>query len=58
MMQFHTQTNPENTENGLVINRNNALQTLSVTQTILNHEGIEMSYFDLQTQKLSVQQIK
>jgi uncharacterized protein with NRDE domain len=58
MMQFHTQTNPENTENGLVINRNNALQTLSVTQTILNHEGIEMSYFDLQTQKLSVQRIK
>ncbi|MBP6100508.1 MAG: NRDE family protein [Flavobacterium sp.] len=58
MVAFHTQTEAENTENGLVINRGDFLKTLSVTQTVFDEEGIQMRYFDLQTQKKTVQQIK
>lgn len=58
MVYFHTNTNAENTENGLVINRNDLLKTLSVTQTVVENNNIKISYLDLQTQKQTVLVIK
>ncbi len=47
MLDFHKNTQNENQENGLVINRNNQLKTLSITQIILENQTSEMRYFDL-----------
>ncbi len=40
---------PENSdvENGLIINRNDALKTLAITQTVLENQNIEMHHYDL-----------
>ena len=40
-----------NTENGLVINRNDFLKTLSITQTVLENNKVEIHYADLQLNK-------
>ncbi|MBC7439201.1 MAG: NRDE family protein [Flavobacterium sp.] len=47
MIHFHRHTESENDENGLVINRNDTLKTLSITQTTIVENKIDMSYFDL-----------
>lgn len=55
--QFHRHTNQDDSENGLVINRNNNLKTVSITQTILHKNQIEMVYFDMQQQTTANQTI-
>ena len=47
MIHFHRHTESENDENGLVINRNDTLKTLSITQTTIVENKIDMRYFDL-----------
>lgn len=47
MLSFHRYTEKENTEHGLVINRNDALKTLSITQTIIEENKVEIRYTDL-----------
>jgi uncharacterized protein with NRDE domain len=47
LFQFHRYTKKENNEHGLVINRNDVLKTLSITQTIIKQNRLEMRYFDL-----------
>ena len=47
MFNFHRYTEAENTENGLVINRNDTLKTLSITQTIIEKNKVEIHYNDL-----------
>ncbi len=47
MIDFHKNTENENSDFGLVINRNNQLKTLSITQIILENQISEMRYFDL-----------
>lgn len=51
MLTFHRYTEQENTENGLVINRNDFLKTLSITQTVLENNKVEIHYADLQLKK-------
>ena len=51
MMQFHQYTEDGNQENGLVINRNDALKTLSITQTVIENNKVVLSHIDLQNQK-------
>ncbi|HPW98754.1 MAG TPA: NRDE family protein [Flavobacterium sp.] len=51
MLTFHRYTEQENTENGLVINRNDFLKTLSITQTVLENNKVEIHYADLQLNK-------
>lgn len=51
MYDFHRYTENENSENGLVINRNNFLKTLSITQTTIEHNNAIMKHFDLVNQK-------
>lgn len=51
MTNFHRYTESENLENGLTINRNNQLKTLSVTQAIIEDNKVIVSYFDLQKQQ-------
>jgi hypothetical protein len=47
MLSFHRNTQDNDTENGLVINRHNVLKTLSITQvTIEQNKGI-MRHYDL-----------
>lgn len=47
MFNFHRYTEEENTENGLVINRNNSMKTLSITQTVIEKNKITMGHHDL-----------
>ncbi|WP_366184984.1 NRDE family protein [Flavobacterium ovatum] len=47
LYQFHRYTDADNPENGLIINRNNELKTLSITQSVLEHNTLEMKHYDL-----------
>jgi uncharacterized protein with NRDE domain len=51
MLDFHRYTKPENAENGLVINRNNFLKTLSITQAVIQKNKVAVQYADLQAEK-------
>lgn len=47
MFHFHRYTENENSENGLVINRNDFLKTLSITQTIIENKEARIKHYDL-----------
>lgn len=47
MFGFHRYTENANPENGLIINRNDALKTLTITQTVLQNQEIKMNHYDL-----------
>jgi uncharacterized protein with NRDE domain len=47
MFQFHRYTKNLDSNNGLVISRNEVLKTLSITQCIIDFSSIEMRYRDL-----------
>lgn len=47
MLYFHRYTEEENQENGLVINRNEQLKTLSITQSILEKNKATILHYDL-----------
>ncbi len=47
MLYFHKNTEKENQEFGLVVNRNNILKTLSITQTTIQENKVSLTYFDL-----------
>ncbi len=51
MLNFHRYTESSNQENGLVINRNDFLKTLSITQTIIEDNKVEIRYTDLISEK-------
>jgi uncharacterized protein with NRDE domain len=51
MYQFHRYTDIEDVENGLVINRDNNLKTLSITQTVIEDNKVNVLYYDLITQQ-------
>lgn len=51
LFNFHRYTEEENTEHGLVINRNDILKTLSITQTILEQNKVAIHYSDLIAEK-------
>lgn len=47
MLDFHRNTQGNDSENGLVINRENTLKTLSITQVILKQNKSVIAYHDL-----------
>lgn len=47
LFNFHRYTEKENNEHGLVINRNNLLKTLSITQTVIEMNKVSIHYNDL-----------
>ena len=47
MLHFHKNTEDNNQENGLVINRNNLLKTLSITQTVIEKNKVSLTHYDL-----------
>jgi hypothetical protein len=51
LFNFHRYTEEENTEHGLVINRNGNLKTLSITQTIIEKNKVVIQYNDLIAKK-------
>lgn len=51
MFNFHRYTEEKNQENGLVINRNDSMKTLSITQTVIDQNKVVLSHYDLQQQK-------
>jgi hypothetical protein len=51
MYHFHHYTESGDHENGLVINRNNFLKTLSITQTVIHDNKVKMNYHDLTERK-------
>lgn len=51
LFHFHRYTEEQNHEHGLVINRNDALKTLSITQTVIEKNKVKICYNDLITEK-------
>jgi len=51
MFDFHRYTEEGNSENGLVINRNENLKTLSITQMVIESKTAQMKHCDLQQQQ-------
>lgn len=47
MLGFHQYTENENKDHGLVINRNNELKTLSITQSIIEKNKVIIKHLDL-----------
>ncbi|AYN05309.1 NRDE family protein [Flavobacterium sp. 140616W15] len=47
MLDFHRYTEKDNNENGLVINRDNKLKTLSITQAVVEKNKVTLGYYDL-----------
>ncbi|WP_264531420.1 NRDE family protein [Flavobacterium sp. N502540] len=47
MLDFHKNTHNDDSENGLVINRENFLKTLSITQVVIKQNKGTMKYYDL-----------
>lgn len=47
MLDFHKNTHSEDAQNGLIINRENTMKTLSVTQTVVEKNKGVMKYYDL-----------
>lgn len=52
ILSFHKNTQVENTEYGLVINREDITKTLSITQLLLQNNHIEMTYVDMENKEL------
>jgi uncharacterized protein with NRDE domain len=51
LFHFHKYTQEENQDHGLVINRSDVLKTVSITQTVIEKNKIEILYNDLITEK-------
>lgn len=47
LLHFHRYTETENQENGLVINRNDVLKTLSITQAVIDKNKVDLFHYDL-----------
>lgn len=47
MKSFHKNTEPKDAKNGLIINRDNLLKTLSVTQAVISGNSISVKHSDL-----------
>ena len=47
IFHFHRYTETDNAEHGLVINRNDILKTLSITQTVIEKNKAKIHYADL-----------
>ncbi|GAA4044391.1 NRDE family protein [Flavobacterium chungnamense] len=51
LFQFHRYAKNDDSENGLIINRNDEMKTLSITQTVIQENKVVLSYHDLQNQQ-------
>jgi hypothetical protein len=51
MFRFHRYTEAENAEHGLIINRNDQLKTLSITQSVIEQNKITVIHHDLIQEK-------
>jgi hypothetical protein len=51
MLHFHQYTKTENQENGLVINRNNEMKTISITQSVIQKNKVTLLHSDLMTKE-------
>ncbi|MFV8270630.1 NRDE family protein [Flavobacterium sp. GT2N3] len=51
MHDFHRYTEKGNDENGLVINRNDEMKTLSITQSVVEKNKVAILHYDLVTQQ-------
>jgi uncharacterized protein with NRDE domain len=51
MLHFHRYTEEGNQENGLVINRNDEMKTLSITQSVIEKNKVDILHYDLIAQK-------
>lgn len=47
MYHFHRYSDKDNPENGLVINRNDLLKTLSITQAVVSQGQVAINHYDL-----------
>lgn len=52
ILNFHRFTENKDTLNGLIINREGNLQTLSITQAVIDFNKVTIKYLDLQTDEM------
>jgi hypothetical protein len=52
ILNFHQKTQSQNKEYGLLINRNNGLKTVSVTQISIQNNAIVMKYVDVENTEI------
>ena len=52
MLHFHRYTKADNKEHGLVINRNDEMKTLSITQSVIEKNKVMIHYLDLIADKV------
>ncbi|MGM5469705.1 NRDE family protein [Flavobacteriaceae bacterium LMO-SS05] len=53
ILSFHSNSHAENTEYGLVINREDKIKTVSITQLVLKNNKVEMTYIDKVKNKIT-----
>lgn len=53
ILRFHTQSHSDNTEDSFIINRNEILKTLSITQQIIASGNSVMRYYDIKNALLT-----
>ena len=53
ILSFHSNSHSENTEYGLVINRKDKTQTVSITQLVIKNNQVEMTYIDRVKNKIT-----
>lgn len=53
ILSFHNNTQPQNSEFGLVINRENNIKTVSITQVKLQNNVVQMKYLDMESNIVS-----
>lgn len=52
LIHFHRYTQEDNKEFGLVVNRNDLLKTMSITQTVIEKNNVSLSHLDLQNEEV------
>lgn len=52
ILNFHQKTQSKNKDYGLIINRNNGLKTVSVTQISIQNNSIKMKYVDVENTEI------
>lgn len=51
LFNFHRYTQNDNSQNGLIINRNDTLKTLSITQAVVQKSKVKLTHHDLVQEK-------
>jgi cobalamin-dependent methionine synthase I len=58
ILTFHSDTQKENTENGLQIHRSNDILTKNITQCVMRKNDFTITHLDLMTQEKTILEVE